>query len=157
METAPVVHDTFVLRRSYPLPAQRLFACFADAAKKRRWYAEAETHDVDTYEMDFRPGGVERFSYRFRDGTPFPGVELSSEGVFEEIAPDRRIVTASRMLLGGRCISATLVTIELFPNDEGCELVCTHQGAFFEGSDGPQMRKAGWVSLFDKLGQQLAQ
>ncbi|RAK52854.1 SRPBCC domain-containing protein [Phenylobacterium deserti] len=155
MDTAPVVHDTFVLRRTYPLPATRLFAAFADPAKKRRWYAEAETHDVEAYEMEFRAGGIERFRYRFREGTPFPGVELSSEGVFQEITHERRIVTASRMLLGEHCISATLVTIEIFPTAEGCELVCTHQGAFFEGSDGPQMRKAGWEALFDKLAQQL--
>lgn len=156
METAPVVHDTFVLRRAYPLSVDRLFAAFADPAKKRRWFAEADTHDVEAYEMDFRPGGLERFTYRFRPGTPFPGVELSSEGVFQEIAAGQRVVTASRMLLGGRCISASLITIEITPAGDGCELVCTHQGAFFEGSDGPQMRRAGWETLFDKLARQAA-
>ena len=156
MESAAVTHDTFVLRRTYSLPAARLFAAFADPDKKRRWYAEADTHHVELFEMDFRVGGVERFSYRFAEGTPFPGVELSSEGAFQEIADGRMIVTTSRISLGGRCISATLVTIELFPTDHGCELVCTHQGAFFEGSDGPQMRKAGWEALLDKLSQQLA-
>ena len=34
--------------------------------------------------------------------------------------------------------------------------VCTHQGAFFENSDGPQMREHGWRALLDKLGQALA-
>jgi hypothetical protein len=39
----------------------------------------------------------------------------------------------------------------------GTDLICTHQGAFFEGADGPQMREAGWRSLLDKLSKSLAQ
>ena len=35
-------------------------------------------------------------------------------------------------------------------------LILTHQGAFFEGSDGPQMRKGGWEHLLDRLGASLA-
>ena len=47
------------------------------------------------------------------------------------------------MTLGDKRISAALVTIELLPTGKGTDLICTHQGAFFEGSDGPQMREAG--------------
>ena len=57
---------------------ERVFAAFADPAKKRRWFAESEHHDVEQFEMDFRAGGVERASYRFKAGTPFPGTVLAS-------------------------------------------------------------------------------
>ena len=30
-------------------------------------------------------------------------------------------------------------------------MVFTHQAAFFEGSDGPQMRKAGWEAILSRL------
>jgi uncharacterized protein YndB with AHSA1/START domain len=106
--------------------------------------------------MDFRVGGAERFQYRFKEGTPFNGVVLTNEGSYQEIVPNRCVVTASSMTLGGKRISAALVTIELLPNGHGTNLICTHQGAFFEGSDGPQMREAGWRKLFDRLTAELA-
>jgi uncharacterized protein YndB with AHSA1/START domain len=156
MAEPSVIHGTFVIERSYPKPPGRVFSAFADAAKKRRWFAESESHDVEEFELEFRVGGAERFRYRFKDGTPFPGVALMNEGIYQDIVPDRRIVTASTMTLGDRRISASLVTVELLPTDEGTDLICTHQGAFFEGADGPKMREEGWRFLLDRLAKELA-
>lgn len=156
MDEQSVIHNTFVIERSYPKPPEVVFSAFADAAKKRRWFAEGHNHDVEEFAMEFRIGGIERARYRFREGTPFPGVALSLEGSYQDIVPSRRVVTASTMTLGDKRISASLVTIELLPTDKGTDLICTHQGAFFEGSDGPQMREAGWRKLFDHLASELA-
>src|SRR5262249_47181439 len=112
-------------------------------------------HSVDDYKMDFRIGGVERASFRLDASTPFPGVALVNEGVIQDIVTGRRVVTASTMSLGDKRISASLVTIELLPAKGGTDLICTHQGAFFEGADGPKMREAGWQSLFDHLAAEL--
>ena len=155
MEEPSVIHSTFVIERSYPKPPERVFSAFADAAKKRRWFAESESHEVEEFAMDFRVGGTERSRYRFKEGTPFPGVALTNEGSYQDIVPDRRVVTASTMTLGDRRISASLVTVELLPTDEGTDLICTHQGAFFEGADGPQMREAGWRHLLEQLAKEL--
>lgn len=160
-QTAPtkeqaVIHNTFVIERSYPKPPEKVFAAFADEAKKRRWYGESENHQIEEYVSDFRVGGVERFRYRFNERTPFPGVELSSEGIYQDIVENQRIVTTSTMSLGGKHISSSLVTVELLPTEHGTDLICTHQGAFYEGADGPQMREAGWKALFDKLEKELA-
>jgi uncharacterized protein YndB with AHSA1/START domain len=151
MDQQSVIHNTFAIERSYPKPPRQVFAAFADASKKRRWYGESETHDIREFEMDFRIGGVERSSYRFKEGTPFPGVTLANEGVYYDIVPDRRIVTASLMTLGDHRISASLVTFEFLPTVQGTDVICTHQGTFFEGADGPQMREAGWCKLLDRL------
>jgi len=151
MSQTPVVHNTFVLERSYPKPPEAVFAAFSDADKKRRWFAEGAGHDVEEYSSEFREGGVERLRYRFKEGTPFPGVILNADGTYQNIVEGSRIVTSSTMSIGGKCISATLVTIELLSTGGGTKLVCTHQGAYFEGSDGPQMREMGWKKLFDKL------
>ena len=105
--------------------------------------------------MDFREGGGEMMRYRFGAGTPFPGVELTNEGRYQDIVPNERIVTASAMAMGGKRISASLVTLEFLTTEAGTDLICTHQGAFFEGSGGPEMREAGWRTLFDKLAKEL--
>lgn len=151
MDQPSVIHNTFVIERSYPKPPHQVFAAFADVSKKRRWYGESETHDIQEFAMDFRIGGIERSSYRFKEGTPFPGVTLANDGVYYDIVPDLRIVTASLMTLGDHRISASLVTFEFLPADQGTDVICTHQGTFFEGADGPQMREAGWRKLLDRL------
>lgn len=151
MEEQSVTHSTFVIERHYEKPPERVFAAFADPAQKRRWYGEGEHHDVEEFEMDFRVGGAERFRYRFKEGTPIKGMVLTNEGSYEDIVPNRRIVAASRMTLGDKPISASMVTIELLRSDTGTDLICTHYGAFFEGADGPERRKAGWAALLDQL------
>jgi uncharacterized protein YndB with AHSA1/START domain len=155
MEEPSVIHSTFVIERSYPKSPELVFSAFADTAKKRRWFATGEKHEVEEFEMDFRAGGSERLRYRFKEGSPFPGVALTSEGSYQDIVPNRRIVTASYMALGGKRFSASLVTLEFLPTGTGTDLICTHQGAFFEGADGPQMREAGWRKLLENLAKEL--
>ena len=156
MSEQTVVHNTFVIERTYPHPVEKVFAAFADPSKKRRWFAEGHSHEVEEFTMDFRVGGNERSAYRMGPSTPFPGVPLVSEGIYLDIVPNQRIVQAAHMAIGGKRISATMVTIELLPTAEGTDLLCTHQGAFFEGSDGPQMREQGWQKLFGQLDAELA-
>jgi uncharacterized protein YndB with AHSA1/START domain len=159
MDTMPeptVVHHTFVLERSFNKPPEAVFAAFADAAKKRRWYAVGGNTEVENFEMDFRVGGAERIQYRFQEGSPFPGVELTNVGSYHDIVENKRIVTASTMAMGGRRFSTSLVTFELLPTANGTDLIVTHQGAFFEGADGPEMREQGWRKLLDNLGTLLA-
>ena len=59
--------------------------------------------------------------------------------------------TASSMALRYHRFSASQTTFEFLKTKAGAVLVCTHQGAFFENSDGPEMREHGWGVLLDKL------
>jgi uncharacterized protein YndB with AHSA1/START domain len=145
------LHDTFTVERRYPQPRARVFAAFADPVRKRRWYAEGGGNAVDTFEMDFRVGGQQTSRYLMGSHTPFPGAPLVNEGVFHDIIPDRRIVEAAHMSLNGARISVSLLTFEFHDDGQGTRLVCTHQGVFFEGADGPQMRKGGWEALLDRV------
>jgi len=156
MTEPTVTHSTFVLERSYPVQPERVFAAFADPVKKRRWFVEGDHHTVEHYEMDFRVAGREVARLRMKEGTPIAGMTLVNSTVYQNIVPSRRIVSASTMRLGEQCISASLVTIELLPSEAGTTLICTHQGAFFEGADGPAMREAGWIKLLEKLSLDLA-
>jgi uncharacterized protein YndB with AHSA1/START domain len=150
------VHNTFVIERVYPKPPEHVFAAFADPAKKRRWFAEGENHEVEEFAMEFRGGGAERLRCRFKADAPFPGVAFTNLGIIQNIVPNVRIVTASRMGLGDRPISASLVTIEFRPIDQQTTLICTDQAAFFEGSDGPQIREKGWRKLLAKQANEIA-
>jgi uncharacterized protein YndB with AHSA1/START domain len=156
MQEQSVIHSTFVIERTYPATPERVFAAFADPAKKRRWFVEGDHHEVEHFEMDFRVGGKERARFRFKKGTPVQGLACTNDTVYQDIVPNQRVVLASTMSLGEKCISASLVTFEFVPSEAGTDLICTHQGAFFEGSDGPEMREEGWRKLLDKLTKEFA-
>ena len=155
MEQQAVVHNTFVVERAYPVPPERVFAAFSDPAKKRRWYAEAEGKQIESYDMDFRVGGKEHYASGFKEGHPLAGHTLKSENIYRNIVPNRRMIFTSTMALGEKCFSISLGTVELLPSDKGTDLILTFQSAFLEGADGPEMREAGWRGLLDKLAGEL--
>jgi uncharacterized protein YndB with AHSA1/START domain len=156
MEERSVTHNTFVIERSYRVTPERVFSAFADPAKKRRWFVDSGGNEVEHYEMDFQVGGKERARFRFKAGSPVQGLECVNDTNYQVIVPNHRIVFASRMDIGGKSISAALCTVELMPSDTGTDLIFTHQGAFFEGADGPEMRQEGWRKLFDRLNEEIA-
>ncbi|MBS1110998.1 MAG: polyketide cyclase [Anaeromyxobacteraceae bacterium] len=155
---SPVVHSTFRIERSYPVSPARVFAAFADPAAKRRWFVEGEGWDVGEHSLDFRVGGRERSRFRFRGGPPQappPGTEMGNDTTYQDIVPDERIVFAYTMTVAGRCISASLATVELAPDGAGTRLAFTEQAAFFEGADGEAMREQGWRALLEALARDL--
>lgn len=134
MQQPSAIHNTFVLERHFPKPAEKVFAALSEPAKRRRWFAEGESHDIEEFRSDFRVGGTELLRYRFKPTAPSPvvGLVLTNEGRFQDIVPNRRIVTALAMTLGDTRISASLVTLELLAAENGTDLICTHQGTFLD-------------------------
>ncbi len=155
MSEPSIIHSTFVIERSFPKPPETVFSLFTDPVKKRRWFAEGDNHEVEEFVSESNVGGVERLRYRFKEGTPFAGLQVTNDGRIQEIVQNRSIVTASTMAFGEKRFSASLVTVELLPTETGTDVICTFQGAFFEGADGPQIREMGWMKLFDNLGKAL--
>lgn len=153
-ETA-VTHSTFVVERNYPQSPDRVFAAFAQPARKRRWYAEGD-HEIKEYEMEFRVGGSERLHYRFKEGHPIAGSEINNESTYQDIVPENRIVFTQKMALNGKPISVTLVTLEFLASGTGTNLVLTNQGTFVDWPEGAQMIEHGWRGLLESLGKHLA-
>ena len=155
MPDGHVTHATFTLERSFKAAPDTVFEALSNPAIKRQWFAANDQSELIDFDSDFRPGGVQHLHYRFTDNSPFPGVPLTDDGIFQAIVPGERIVTTSRMAIGGAPMSVSLTTFEVFPNGDGTDLICTNQVAFFENADGPVMREHGWRVLLDKLGEVL--
>jgi uncharacterized protein YndB with AHSA1/START domain len=158
MTEADVVHSTFTIERTYAASPARVFAAFADPAKKRRWFADAPKGNIDEFSADFRVGGYERSRFRFESivpGAPPPGTKMGNDTLYLDVVPDRRIVFAYTMLVGDRRMSVSLATVELSPSGDGTRLVFTEQAAFFEPADGPKLREGGWRGLLESLAEEL--
>jgi len=148
-----VIHATCVVERSFSKPPATVFAALSEPEKVREWYGDGPNHEVAEFALKFAVGGTQRLAYRFKPGHPLAGKVLVNDGIFQDIVPNQRIVSASTMKVDDNRISTSLVTFELLPTEEGTDLICTHQGAFFEGA-GPEpakMREAGWNGLMDRL------
>lgn len=127
-----------------------MFSAFADAAKKRRWFAEGEGWEVFEYALDFRIGGTEVSRFAFRDGP-----EIRNDTQFQDIIPDRRIVFSYRMAIGPRPLSVSLSTVELVPCSEGTRMTYTEQGAYFDSADAVRGREEGSRQLMERLAEEL--
>ncbi len=151
-------HGSFVIERRYDVSPQRVFAAWADAEAKRRWFVEGEGWEIRSYELDFREGGTERSTFRHLQGIETFGEEtwFGNDTVFNEVVPNERIIFTYSMERNGVRFSVSLASLELTPADKGTRMVFTEHAAFFEGGDGVQMREAGWRELLDKLDQYLS-
>lgn len=148
---ADIAHNTFVIERTYPKPPAKVFAAFALPEKKKRWYAAGGAHDVVSYDLDFRRGGREVLVGKMKPGTPIAGAMLTWSQTFEDIVDNERIVFGQTLDIGERRVSCALITAEFHADGAGCRLVFTHQAAYFEGADGPQMREMGWRVLLEAV------
>ncbi len=155
MSESNTVHSTFVLERNYPQNPERVYAAFAEPARKRRWYAEGD-HEIQEFEMEFRVGGGERFRYRFKEGHPIAGSEIANESTYQDIVAGRHIVLSSKMSLNGKPVVVMLATFEFRSAEGGTNLILTHQGAYLDWPGGVPMIEAGWRSLLERAGKELA-
>lgn len=152
--TQPVVHHTFIIEKTYPKPPAAVFAAFSDPTKKSRWLSGGR-QEMSDFTLDFQVGGREFASYVMGADTPFQGAKMTSDGLYLDIVPDSRIVIGSNMAMNGTPFSGALLTFEFLAEDDGTRLILSHQGAFFENSDGSEMRQHGWTKLLDQVADTL--
>lgn len=147
-----VVHDTFRLERTYPVPADRVFAAWASQAAKVQWFGPDDDAGAvpvtEEHELDFRVGGRERISGAIPNGPRF-----EYDGVYADIVENSRLIWSYDMHLDGRRISVSVATVELTGVPGGTQLVLTEQGAFLDGLDTNDQRRHGTEDLLDKLGE----
>lgn len=143
MSDRSIVHATFTLERTYPVPPHQVFDAWADAEKKARWFAG----NPDDHQLDFRPGGIER-----NRGT-HEGKEITWESLYRDIVPDERIVYTSVLATGGTVNTLSLTTVEFSPTADGTLLVLVEAGAYLDGHEKPEWREEGTGDWLDALGR----
>jgi uncharacterized protein YndB with AHSA1/START domain len=147
MSDRTIVHSTFTLERTYRVPVSEVFRAWADPQIKARWFAR---NSAD-YQMDFRPGGIER------NRVVHDGRQVTWESLYREIVTDERIVYTSVLAADGTVATVSLATVELVPDDDGTRLVLVESGAYLDGREQPAWREQGTGDWLDALGGHLAQ
>jgi uncharacterized protein YndB with AHSA1/START domain len=140
-------HATFSLERVYSAPPASVFAAWADAEVKARWFAGPDS----SHHLDFRVGGREVAGGRH------DGAELTFESLYRDILPSERIVYTSVLSSDGRVATLSLTTVEFNAADDGTRLVLTEQGTFLDGLEEPAWREEGTGRQLDALGAELTE
>lgn len=146
-----LIHDTFQIRKIYDATPAALFGAFAFKDRKSRWYASSPAHEQLSYDFEFCRGGEEKLTARMLPGTPIAGKVLCWTSTYVEIIENTRIVLFQTLDVDQARVSAAVVAVEINPQGGKTEVVLTHQAVYFEGADGPAMRRIGWEHLLDAM------
>lgn len=147
MSEHSIVNSTFSLERRYPGHVSQVFKAWADPQIKARWFARSSSG----YQMDFRPGGIER-NYVVLDGK-----EITWESLYREIVPDGRIVYTSVLSENETVATVSLTTVEFETDGEGTRLVLVEAGAYLDGREQPAWREQGTGDWLDALGRHISE
>lgn len=152
MSELSINHATFVIEKTYPVTVERAFAAFSKPNTKRLWFAEGPGFEVNQFDMDFKIGGLETSKFTYvGEGAATNPMTMGNDTVYLDIIDNKRIVLAYTMTVNEKRISSSLASVEFIKDSAGVKVVFTEQGAFFDGSDGPEGRKAGWEELLAQL------
>ena len=145
--------DTLVLTRRLDAAPARVFRAWSDGDEYASWAVPGEGWVEAEREWDFREGGVQRSLFG-PEGAP----SIESLGRFVLIAPDRRIVSTGTMRDVARDVvsAATMMTLDLVPAGTGTALTLIDQSVFLGEGETPEMRRAGWDWILDRLADHLA-
>jgi uncharacterized protein YndB with AHSA1/START domain len=142
MTERSIAHGSFTIERDYNVPPARAFKAWADPAIKAKWFG-AGASEV----FDFREGGREFASGAMDEKTTF-----TFEVRYYDIVPDNRIVYTYEMAMNGARLSVSVATVEFRADGKGTKLVLREDGAFLDGLDTVDQRRAGTEMLLNQLG-----
>lgn len=144
-----IIHDTFTLDRTYDAAPAEVWRAWTDPELRPRWFHGPEGWQVLERKLDLRVGGNERLVGRMPNGT-----ETRFVSTFHVIVPERHIVSAYDMHVGGVQLSVTLATLDLEAAGRSTRLRYTEQGVYLDGNpESPVGRKRGTSWHLDNLGK----
>jgi uncharacterized protein YndB with AHSA1/START domain len=140
--TTPIV----TVRKTLSASCENVFDAWLDADGMREWMCPGPVTHSEVA-LDPRVGG------RFRIVMKAPGFDVINTGEFRVIDRPRRLEFAWVSTRWGP--EETLVTIELHPRGQHCELILTHQR--FPENYSQQELEGGWGQIIAKLASALGQ
>ena len=149
MTESSIVHASFTVTRTYGSSPSKVFRAWAEPALKRQWFGSPEEGNPK-HVFDFRVGGRE-----YSEGKGPDGGHFTYDAHYYDIVTDNRIVYAYDMELNGQRISVSVATMELTPDGGGTRMVLTEHGAYLDGLDTVDQRRAGTEWIADQLGNWL--
>jgi uncharacterized protein YndB with AHSA1/START domain len=132
------------MTRTFDAPRRLVFAAWSSAEHLTKWFGP-RGFTVPSCEMDFRDGGVFRFTFRGPDGNDYP-----FDGVFREVVDPTRIVY-SGTIHGGVDVLTTLT----FDEKDGKTTLTVTQ-VYSAASDATRGAQVGWTQTLDRLGEYVA-
>jgi uncharacterized protein YndB with AHSA1/START domain len=137
---------TFVIERYFAASPAQVFAAWAEPKARARWFVGPDEWEKSDHKLDFRVGGRESVS-----GGPSGGPVHVFNAVYQDIAPNERIVYTYDMHLDKWRISVSLATVELKLAKSGTRMIFTEQAVFLDGIDTPAAREQDTRDLLDNL------
>jgi uncharacterized protein YndB with AHSA1/START domain len=150
MSTRKVDHAVFTLERHYDAPLALLYGAFADEKAKSRWFGGGSDWDMESRKFDFRVGGHEHLSGKWKSG-----MVSTFDAIYLDIVPEQRIIYAYDMHIDGKHISVSLATVLFAGDGAGSKLSITEQGAFLDGYDDAGSREKGTRGLLERIADSL--
>jgi uncharacterized protein YndB with AHSA1/START domain len=130
------------LSRHYPVAPEKVWRAWTDPQALSVWFGPGQTKSVTRAEMDVRSGGRYAIGFRTTDGE-----QHQVSGVYEEVVAHRKLCFTWAWQSTPERVS--LVTIELRPTPQGCELDFRHD-RFFD-QEARDNHERGWTSTLEKL------
>jgi uncharacterized protein YndB with AHSA1/START domain len=146
------VHATFVIERTYPVPAEAVWYALSDNEARGHWFGAGTAFDVTENSHEFRVGG-----HGIEDGQWHGGPQSRFHSTYTDIVDLQRIVFTYDMWVSGQHMSTSLTTITLEADGGQTRLTYTEQGVHFDGLDSPEGREEGTRGLLDQLGAYLTE
>lgn len=150
MTMPPMNHDTIVLERIYESSPARVFEAFANPEARMRWSAPSPHVEIAYDSADFRTGGVDIG----RCG-PRGNLIYRIETRYQDIVPQKRIVSTEVVSQGANRLCFALITVELIAAGRDTRLILTDQVAAFGGRSMIKAHQAGHVAALDNLTAEL--
>jgi uncharacterized protein YndB with AHSA1/START domain len=137
--------DSLRIVRTLPVPRERVYRAWTDAAELARWYSPADGMALSIDAVDVRPGG----GYQATFGRP-GDVPFVESGEYRRVVASRLLEFDVTIARGGRVLSRTRCTVELLDAGDGTQLVLTDEG------EGAGEHASGWGPALEHLAQLLA-
>jgi uncharacterized protein YndB with AHSA1/START domain len=143
--TAETNSGTSMVRvtRTFAASAERVFDAWLDPAMAKRFLFAAPIGEIVTTEIDARVGGGFRIVRR-------DDRDIEHVGRYLEIDRPRKLVFT--FAVPAFSPAETLVTIDIVPAAQGCELTLTHEHVLPDWAD---RTAQGWGMIVDGLNQAL--